>query len=83
MTVGKGVGKGGDATVGVDGEKSGLLLGVLGQVDFMGFIREAGREEWVSVEVWSHKCSGQDENDVALRGGKGAKPEFFKSDGDL
>ena len=40
--VGEGVGQGGDAAVGVDGEEEGLFLGVLGYVDVVGLVGYAG-----------------------------------------
>lgn len=43
MTIGKGVGEGGNAAIGVDCEKKGLLLGVLGYVDFMGFVGDSSK----------------------------------------
>ena len=51
MTVGKGVGKGGDAAVGVDGEKKWFLLGVFGYVDFVYFVGNAGKEEEMLVRI--------------------------------
>ena len=38
--VGEGVGEGGDAAVGVDGEEPGFFLGVLRDVDFVDFVGE-------------------------------------------
>ena len=39
--------------------------------------------ERLSVGFWSSKASSLDEKDRPLRRGKGAKPKFFESDGDL
>lgn len=52
LTVGKGVGEGGDAAVGVDGEEEGLLLRVLGYVDFVGLVWDAGDGEEVLVGIF-------------------------------
>ena len=49
MTVGKGVGEGGDAAIGVDGEEKGFLLGVLSDVDFVCFVGDAGKRQEVRV----------------------------------
>lgn len=58
LTVGKRVGEGGDAAVGVDGEEKGFLLSVLGYVNFMGLVREArtrGGKKGASVAFSSSK----------------------------
>lgn len=49
--VGEGVGEGGYAAVGVDGEEEGLFLDVLGYVDFVGFVGDAGKGGGVSVGI--------------------------------
>lgn len=52
LTVGKRVGEGGDAAVGVNGEEKGFLLSVLGYVNFMGLVRKArtrGGKEMASI----------------------------------
>lgn len=51
LAVREGVGEGGNAAVGVDGEEEGLFLGVLGYVDFVGFVSDASEGEGVSVGV--------------------------------
>ena len=51
LTVGKGVGEGGNAAVGIDGKEKGLLLGVLTYVDFMGVVGDAGKGEKVLVGI--------------------------------
>lgn len=51
MAVGKGVGEGGDAAIGVDGEEKGLLLGVLGYVDFVRLVGDAGKGAEVSAGI--------------------------------
>lgn len=51
LAVGKGVGEGGDAPIGVDGEEKGLLLGVLGYVDFVRLVGDAGKGAEVSAGI--------------------------------
>ena len=45
LAIGKGIGEGGDAAVGVNGEKKGLFLSILAQVDFVSCIGETEKGE--------------------------------------
>lgn len=42
LAIGEGVGDGGDAAVGVDGQEPGLFLRVLGNFNLVHFVGEAG-----------------------------------------
>lgn len=44
LAVGKGVGQGGNAAIGVDGKKPGLFLRILADVNFLGLVGEAIRK---------------------------------------
>ncbi len=80
MAVGKGVGEGGNAAVGVDGEEEGLLLGIFGYVNLVGCVGEAGNGKGWLERVLRRQMVGQRRNGEET---KGVRPEFFKSDRDL
>ena len=51
FAIGEGVGEGGYATIGVDGEEEGFFLGILRYIDCMGFVGDAGEMGRMLVRI--------------------------------